>query len=57
MPRPKKEYKPISCKISKDTYDKLEEMCSVVGFTKTKAIEKALERYYKEFKSKRRSVL
>ena len=57
MARPKKECKPISCKISKETYDKLEEMCSVVGFTKTKAIEKALERYYKEFKMKRRSVL
>jgi len=50
MPRPKKESEFLSCRIDRQVFKKLEELCNESGLSKTKAVEKALEKYYNEFK-------
>lgn len=45
-----KESEILNCRIEKSASDKLEEVCREVGLTKTKAVEKAIEKFYDEYK-------
>lgn len=45
MARPKKENHPISIRMDKTLYDRLNEFCEVSGQPKTVAIERALAAY------------
>ena len=49
MARPKKENHPISIRMNKAIYDRLNEFCEVSGQPKTVAIERALEVYINSF--------
>ena len=49
MPRPKKEYKILSIKLSSPISDKLEQFCNESGINKTTAVEKILEHYFDEY--------
>lgn len=50
MKRPKKESEYLSMRIDKNVSDKLNEICDEVGLSKTKTVEKAIERFYAEYK-------
>lgn len=50
MSRPRKESEILSCRLDKQAFAKLEEVCEESGLTKTKAVEKAIERYYDDYK-------
>lgn len=51
MPRKKlKEYEFLNCRMEKSAADKLNEIVRNVGLTKTKAVEKAVEKFYEEYK-------
>ena len=45
MPRPKKDYKVLSIKLSTPIHDKLELFCEESGLSKTIAVEKLLDRF------------
>lgn len=49
MPMPSKSYRIVNCKIDKEMYDKLVEICERTGLSKTKAIERAIKLYHEEF--------
>ena len=49
MPRPKKEYKVISMKLSTPIFDKLDQFCEETGMTKTVVVEKVLDRFLDEY--------
>ena len=48
MPRPKKDYKVLSIKLSAAIHDKLERFCEESGLSKTIAVEKLLDRFLDE---------
>lgn len=50
MARAKKLSVYLSMRIDKTASDKIEEVCREVGLTKTKAVEKAIEKFYDEYK-------
>lgn len=45
-----KESEQLNCRIEKSAMNKLTEVCNNVGLTKTKAVEKAIEKFYDEYK-------
>ena len=45
-----KESELLNCRIEKSASDKLCEICDEVGLTKTKAVEKPIEKFYEEYK-------
>lgn len=49
MARPKKENHPISIRMDKAIYDRLNEFCEVSGQPKTVAIERAIMAYVNEY--------
>ena len=49
MARPKKENHPISIRMDKAVYDRLNEFCEVSGQPKTVAIERALVAYISNY--------
>jgi len=49
MPRQKKEYKNLNCKIEKEISDRLEKFTEETGVSKTKAVERALKMYLESF--------
>ena len=49
MPRQKKDATPISIKMDKATFDRLEAYCERAGQTKTVAIERALNKLIDEY--------
>lgn len=49
MARPKKENHPISIRMDKAIYDRLNEFCEVSGQPKTVAIERALMAYMNDY--------
>ena len=49
MPRPKKDYKVLSIKMSTPIHDKLEQFCEESGLSKTIAVEKLLDRFLDEY--------
>lgn len=49
MPRPKKDFEPLNCKLDKEVAEKLTRFCDETGITKTKAVEHAIEKYVDEF--------
>lgn len=51
MARPKKENHPISIRMDKAIYDRLNEFCEVSGQPKTVAIERALAAYMQKYNS------
>lgn len=51
MARPKKENHPISIRMDKTIYDRLNEFCEVSGQPKTVAIERALMVYMQDYYS------
>lgn len=50
MARAKKTSEYLSMRIDKQVSDKIEEICHEVGLTKTKVVEKAVEKFYDEYK-------
>ena len=52
MPRPKKEYTPITIKLEKDLFNRLSEYCEIAGQSKTKATERALKMYIDAYEQK-----
>lgn len=50
MKRTKKQTDCLSFRLDKKASDKLNEICNEVGLTKTKAVEKAIEKFYDEYK-------
>ena len=55
MKKTKKQTDCLSFRLDKKASDKLNEICNEVGLTKTKAVEKAIEKFYDEYKKKVRS--
>ena len=49
MPRQKKDAQPISIKMDKTTFDRLEAYCERAGQSKTVAIERALNKLIDEY--------
>lgn len=45
-----KNYEHFSCRLDKRAMEQLNEISTDVGLTKTKIIEKAIGRYYEEYK-------
>lgn len=45
-----KESEILNCRIEKSASNKPEEVCREVDLTKTKAVEKAIEKFYDEYK-------
>ncbi len=50
MARAKKDSEYLSMRIDKKISDKIEEVCQEVGLTKIKVVEKAVEKFYDEYK-------
>ena len=51
MKKQVKEYETLHCKIDKEIAEKLHELCEKSGLTKTKAVERALQAYFENYKS------
>jgi predicted DNA-binding protein len=49
MPRPKKDNHPLSMRIDKNIYERLNQYCEDSGQTKTMAIERALVSYMDDY--------
>lgn len=49
MPRPKKDNHPLSMRIDKNIYERLNQYCEDSGQTKTMAIERALVSYIDDY--------
>lgn len=49
MARPKKDSVALNINIEAEINDKLVEFCDITGLTKTKSIEKAIDRYIDEY--------
>jgi metal-responsive CopG/Arc/MetJ family transcriptional regulator len=49
MARPKKENHPITVRLDKDLFDRLNEFCERSGQSKTGAIERALKAYIDDY--------
>ena len=49
MARPKKGSVALNISIEAEINDKLVEFCNITGLTKTKSIEKAIDRYIDEY--------
>ena len=49
MARPRKDYKILSCRIERNVYDLLDKYCEQSGQAKTVAIERILDKYFKEY--------
>lgn len=45
-----KDWEQLNCRVGKSAFDKLSEICRDVGLTKAKAVEKAIEKFYEEYK-------
>lgn len=52
MPRAKKESVPISARIEKETFERLEKFCKNSGLGKTVTLERALNMYMDEYYGK-----
>ena len=50
MTRIKKQTDCMSFRLDKKVSDKLNEICEEVGLSKTKAVEKAIEKFYDDYK-------
>ena len=50
MAKTKKQTDCLSFRLDKMASDKLNEICNEVGLTKTKAVEKVIEKFYDEYK-------
>ena len=50
MAREKKSSVYLSMRIEKDASEKINEICRDVGLTKTKVVEKAIDRFFEEYK-------
>ncbi|ADL36251.1 ribbon-helix-helix protein copG family (plasmid) [Butyrivibrio proteoclasticus B316] len=50
MSRPKtKDSENLSCRLDKKAMEQLNELCDRIGLTKTKAVEKAIAKFYAEY--------
>ncbi len=56
MPRMKKESVPISARIEKDTFEKLEKFCTDSGLGKTVTLERALNMYIDDYYGKQEKL-
>ena len=54
MPRPRKDYRILSCRIEKNIYEQLDKFCELSGQAKTVAIERILGRYFEDYFAKDR---
>ena len=48
--RQPKDYEHLSCRLDRKAVNQLMEICNEVGLTKTKAVEKAIGKFYEEYK-------
>lgn len=49
MPRQKKNNVPVSFRIEKEIFDRLERFCDDSGQSKTVAVERALDAYFRQY--------
>ena len=52
MAKPRKEAQPLSIRMDKPTFDRLNEYCEDSGQSKTVAIERAINKYIDEYEEK-----
>ncbi len=45
-----KDWEQLNCRLGKSAFDKLSEICRDIGLTKAKTVEKAIEKFYEEYK-------
>ena len=56
MPRMKKESVPISARIEKDTFERLQKFCADSGLGKTVTLERALNMYIDDYYGKQEKL-
>lgn len=49
MPRQKKNNVPVSFRLEKEVFDRLEKFCADSGQSKTVAVERALDGYFRQY--------
>ena len=49
MPRQKKNNVPVSFRLEKEIFDRLEQFCEDSGHSKTVAVERALDGYFRQY--------
>lgn len=53
MPKPRKDWKALNIKIQSNVYEQLEKHCEETGLSKTVAVERILNKAFKEYEKKR----
>lgn len=56
MPKPRKDWKALNIKIQSSIYEQLEKYCEETGLSKTVAVERILNKAFKEYEKKKISV-
>lgn len=53
MPKPRKDWKALNIKIQSSVYNELEKYCEETGLSKTVAVERILNKAFKEYGEKK----
>lgn len=53
MPKPRKDWKALNIKIQSNVYNELEKYCEETGLSKTVAVERILNKAFKEYEKKK----
>lgn len=53
MPKPRKDWKALNIKIQNSVYNELEKYCEETGLSKTVAVERILNKAFKEYEEKK----
>ncbi len=56
MPKPRKDWKALNIKIQSSVYEQLEKYCEETGLSKTVAVERILNKAFKEYEKKKIST-
>lgn len=56
MPKPRKDWKALNIKIQSSVYNELEKYCEETGLSKTVAVERILNKAFKEYEKKKIST-
>lgn len=56
MPRGKKDSRNFGCKLDRETFERLEEYCTISGQNKTLVVERAIQKYLNENMDKMREL-
>lgn len=53
MPKPRKDWKALNIKLQSSVYEQLEKYCEKTGLSKTVAVERILNKAFKEYEEKK----